>query len=65
MGDTSPSGFCRSEPTEQVRHSPTCSRRASLTFNASSRAAGTCRFGAYQAAGHFVDHQMRAGDVTR
>ena len=51
---TSPSGFCRSDPTlprntfgampiEQVRHSPTCSRNARLTFSASSRATGTCR----------------------
>ena len=51
---TSPSGFCRSEPTlprntfgampiEQVRHSPTCSRKARLTLSASSRATGTCR----------------------
>ena len=51
---TSPSGFCRSDPTlprntfgampiEQVRHSPTCSRKARFTFKASSRATGTCR----------------------
>jgi hypothetical protein len=30
-------------PTEQVRHSPTCSRKARFTFKANSRATGTCR----------------------
>src|ERR1700738_347695 len=30
-------------PIEQVRHSPTCSRNARLTFSASSRATGTWR----------------------
>jgi hypothetical protein len=51
---TSPSGFSRSDPTlprntfgampiEQVRDSPTWSRNARFTFNASWRATGTCR----------------------
>jgi hypothetical protein len=63
---TSQSGFCRSEPTlprktfgaipiEQVRHSPTYSRKARFTFTASSRATGTCRSVPYQLAGHLVD----------
>ena len=63
---TSPSGFCRSEPTlprntlgampiEQVRHSPTCSRRARLTFSANSRATVDLALGAHQPAGHLVD----------
>ena len=54
MMTTSPSGFCKSDPTlprntfgampiEQVRHSPTCSRNACFTFTANCRAAGTCR----------------------
>ena len=30
-------------PIEQVRHSPTCSRKARFTFAASFRVAGTCR----------------------
>ena len=30
-------------PIEQVRHSPTCSRKARFTFTASSRATVTCR----------------------
>jgi hypothetical protein len=30
-------------PIEQVRHSPTCSRKARLTFSASSRASSTWR----------------------
>ena len=62
---TSPSGFCRSEPTlprktlgampiEQVRHSPTCSRKVRFTFNASSRANRDLALRPHQSARHFV-----------
>ena len=54
MITTSLSGFCKSDPTlprktlgampiEQVRHLPTCSRRACFTFKANSRATPSCR----------------------
>jgi hypothetical protein len=61
---TSPSGFCRSDPTlprntlgampiEQVRHSPSCSRKACLILSASWRNR-YLPLGAHQTAGHFI-----------
>jgi hypothetical protein len=41
-------------PIEQVRHSPTCSRRTRLILSASSRDRYLA-FGAHEPAGHLVD----------
>ena len=65
---TSPSGFCRSEPIlprktfgampiEQVRHSPTCSRKRPLELELERQSARDRHLPlvAHQTAGHLVD----------
>ena len=60
---TSPSGFCRSEPTktlgarpiEQVRHSPTCSRGGPVKLRRELARNLDLALGTHQSAGHLVD----------